>query len=97
MERVSISRLKASLSSYLKLIKKGEDVVILERGRPIARIVPIIAEDGQLPPGLMALEQAGLAHLGTGHLPDTFWNLARIADPGGAARSALEEERDQGR
>ena len=40
MEKVGVRDLKASLSRYLGLVKSGETIVVTERGRPIARIVP---------------------------------------------------------
>ena len=41
MKAVSISKLKASLSEYLDAVRKGEEVVITDRGLPIARLLPI--------------------------------------------------------
>lgn len=38
---VSIRELKSRLSFYLRLTRKGESVVITDRGVPIGRIVPI--------------------------------------------------------
>ena len=38
---VSIRELKSRLSHYLRLTRKGESVVITDRGLPIGRIVPI--------------------------------------------------------
>ena len=38
---VSIRELKSRLSHYLRLTRKGESVVITDRGVPIGRIVPI--------------------------------------------------------
>ena len=35
---VGIRELRAKLSSYLDRVKAGEDVVVTERGRPVARI-----------------------------------------------------------
>ena len=38
---VGVRTLKARLSAYLGSVKEGHDVVITERGRVIARIVPV--------------------------------------------------------
>ena len=55
---VSIRELKSRLSHYLRLTRKGESVVITDRGVPIGRIVPI----GQdLDQRLTAMREAGLA------------------------------------
>jgi len=36
---VSVSDLKANLSRYLRMVRRGSEVQILERGVPIARLV----------------------------------------------------------
>lgn len=40
MRRVGIADLKAHLSGHLRTVKKGETLVVVERGTPVARIVP---------------------------------------------------------
>ncbi len=35
---VGIRELRAKLSTYLERVKAGEDVIVTERGRPVARI-----------------------------------------------------------
>ncbi len=40
MKTVGIADLKAHLSGHLRTVKKGETLVVLERGTPVARIVP---------------------------------------------------------
>jgi prevent-host-death family protein len=37
---VGVRELKAKLSEYLAAAAAGEDVVVTDRGRPVARIVP---------------------------------------------------------
>ena len=55
---VSIRELKSRLSHYLRLARKGESVVITDRGVPVGRIVPI----GQdLDQRLAAMREVGLA------------------------------------
>ena len=44
---VSIRELKSRLSHYLRLTRKGESVVITDRGVPIGRIVPMGQDVGQ--------------------------------------------------
>jgi prevent-host-death family protein len=41
MKKATISETKNRLSAYLELVKRGETVLILERDRPIARLVPV--------------------------------------------------------
>jgi prevent-host-death family protein len=37
---VNIARFKAQLSSYLRSVGKGNELVITDRDRPVARVVP---------------------------------------------------------
>ena len=41
MQTTTVSQLKMSLSAYLRQVKAGEEVVITEHGRPIARLLPL--------------------------------------------------------
>ena len=41
MQTTTLSQLKTSLHTYLRRVKAGEEVIITERGRPIARLSPI--------------------------------------------------------
>jgi len=40
MKTVGIADLKAHLSGHLRTVKKGETLLVVERGTPVARIVP---------------------------------------------------------
>jgi prevent-host-death family protein len=40
MKRVGIADLKAHLSGHLRTVKNGETLLVVERGTPVARIVP---------------------------------------------------------
>lgn len=41
MKTASISELKARLSAYVDAVREGEEVLVTDRGRPIARIGPV--------------------------------------------------------
>lgn len=43
METTAVADLKARLSRFLRKVKGGEEIVVTERGIPIARIVPLRA------------------------------------------------------
>jgi antitoxin (DNA-binding transcriptional repressor) of toxin-antitoxin stability system len=45
MRTVNISDLKARLSAHIQFVREGEEVVVCDRHQPVARIVPIRAED----------------------------------------------------
>ena len=96
MTTVTVSKLKASLSEYLRRVKAGEDVLVSERGRPIARLVPVTGGDA-LPDHLAEMARQGLARVGSRRLSRAFWDLPRPRDPKARVRGALLEERAQGR
>ena len=41
---VGIRELRAHLSRYVEQVKHGEEIVVTEHGRPVARIVPMNGE-----------------------------------------------------
>ena len=45
MRIVNITELKARLSAHLRMVRNGEEVLVCDRNRPVARIVPIYPED----------------------------------------------------
>ncbi len=40
MTRIGIADLKAHLSGHLRTVRKGETLLVMDRGTPVARIVP---------------------------------------------------------
>lgn len=46
MATASISDLKANLSRYLREVRRGGEVRVLDRGTPVARLVPPAGTDG---------------------------------------------------
>jgi prevent-host-death family protein len=45
VKTVSITDLKAKLSAHIQLVKRGQEIIICERNKPVARIVPCSVED----------------------------------------------------
>ena len=52
---------------------------------------------GALSVTLDRMERKGLVTLGTGKIPDDFWDLPRADDPDDLVLKALLEDREQGR
>ncbi len=96
MKTTTVSQLKMLLSAFLRQVKTGEEVLITEHGRPIARLLPI-ENTVSLSNYLLDMEKKGLLKRGEKPLPADFWNLPRPADPQGAVRSAVLSEREEGR
>lgn len=47
METVGTAHLKNSLSSYLHKVKKGSRFMVTDRGKPVAKLVPLLEESGE--------------------------------------------------
>ncbi len=97
MTSAKVSELKASLSKYLARVKAGEEVVVTERGKPVAKLVPIPRDEDPEMARMRELERRGLVTMGTGRLPEGFWDLPRPDDPDDSLLKALLEERETGR
>jgi prevent-host-death family protein len=41
MKQVRIAELKARLSEYLRVVRRGETIAVLDRETPVAQIVPV--------------------------------------------------------
>ena len=68
MRTAAIAKLKAGLSGFLESVKNGEQVVVTDRGRPVALIIPIdpnISEDARR----AELIAKGLVKPGSGPIP----------------------------
>jgi prevent-host-death family protein len=96
MTKVGVARLKAQLSRYLDVAKRGEDIIITERGRPVARLMALRGAD-RTEARRERLARAGLLVLGTQRLPASLRKRPRGPSVGDAVLRALLEERDHGR
>jgi prevent-host-death family protein len=45
MKTVNIADLKAKLSAHIQMVKDGEEVLVCERNKPVARIIPCDLEE----------------------------------------------------
>jgi prevent-host-death family protein len=96
MKTAAVSELKARLSKYLNRVKAGEEVLITDRGNPVARLMPISRTE-TVRETMASMEKRGLIRLGSGHLPKKFWSMPRADDAKGLVLRALLEEREGGR
>ncbi len=63
MQTVNIADLKNNLSSYIEMVKAGEEILVKDRNRPVARLMPLIAEEN------VDAEEARLVAAGVLRLP----------------------------
>lgn len=95
MKSAGVAELKAHLSRYLASVKEGEEVTVTERGRPIARLIPLALEATQ-EARMQRLARAGIVRLPTQPLPKSLFEPPTIEDPEGRLLKALLDERDEG-
>lgn len=74
MRSVNIAELKNRLSRYLDEVRRGEEILIRDRQRPIAKLVPLSSTE-DLNAEEAELAVAGLLRLPHRTLPDTFWSM----------------------
>lgn len=86
----SIFETKTHLSELLRLVKKGKDLIITERGNPIAKIIPFTPQEETLAQKLDSLEKSGpllRAKKRKSGMPDT----SKLKKVNGALKRFLED------
>ncbi len=96
---VNIGELKNRLSAYLDLVQQGEEIIVRNRSRPVAKIIPLpAAEDygaeeqrlvaaGQLRPASRPADRAFWT---------SFWRLPAPRIPLSRAVAAVQADREEG-
>jgi prevent-host-death family protein len=91
-EKVGVRELRQNLSKYLDRVKEGESLVVTERGREVARLVP--SREGADPYYVLLAEKYG-ATIPEGDLVEAIRNLPpREPAPAGTTDAILAEGRD---
>jgi prevent-host-death family protein len=98
MTTASISEAKARLSALLDRVKAGEVVTITDRGRPVARIVPMPSTEVDWDERLERLERHGIVTR-PGKKLDLEWFLSRSLPKSreSVLEALLEERRESAR
>jgi len=95
MKKASVAELKSRLSEFLAAVKRGEDVIVTERGRPVARLTGLAGGAG-LDARMSELVRAGLVKPPQRRLPRDFLRQAAPADPEGKLLEAVRSDREEG-
>ena len=98
MSPVNVAELKNRLSHYLRLVRRGQAVLVRDRDRVIARIEPAGNRDaaaGDDAARLSDLEARGILRRGRGRITPDLW--ARRPRTDADAIATLLGERDDGR
>lgn len=98
MKRASITEAKNRLSALIDGLKGGSPVLIVDRGRPVARLEPVTGGDLKQDGRLSRLVREGVVRPGAASLSRAFFKseLPRLSK-GASALAALIEERREGR
>lgn len=88
----NIADLRNRLTQYLREVRAGEEIVVRDRQRPIAKIVPFTVDDDEAEDA--ALVAGGLMRKGSGALPPSFWNARRPRIALRKAAAAVRADRD---
>lgn len=92
IETASVAEVKARSSKYLALVRLGGEVVVTNRGVPVARLTGL-AGDAAVDARTARLLRAGYAAGGSGSVPPAFWDRPWPEHPQGRSLAALLDER----
>ena len=92
MQDITLTELEKNLRDYLKEVRAGREVVIRDRNRVFARLVPM-HEDDELEAHVLKLAAAGRVRLPTAELPPEFWDESGADVPLEALIAAVGADR----
>jgi prevent-host-death family protein len=88
----SVVDLKARLSEHLRLVKAGHEVIVTERGVPVARILPL-DDDERRSTRRFRLTRSGVVKAGRGKLAAALKRAPAGPEGGTSVVEALLDER----
>jgi prevent-host-death family protein len=99
MKTATLTETKNQLSALIDQVRHGETILILDRGRAVARLTSVLAEESSAPEGRVErLERQGILRRAQApKSPDLFTRPRLRAHEGASVLEALLEERRNGR
>jgi prevent-host-death family protein len=96
MMAVGIRELKNNLSRYVRLVQDGEEVLVTDRGKVVAALVPPDRRSAgvDVPAALTRMARDGQIEIGAGNQPSLYRRFERVA-PDGLAQQLLDETRGE--
>jgi prevent-host-death family protein len=94
MQTVNIADLKNNLSAYLKKVKSGTELIVKDRNRPVARLVPLSGAEN-LDAEEAALVAGGLMRLPVKVKSDDFLALPAPRVASAEIQAVIRAERDE--
>lgn len=89
---IGIREAKIQLSKLLKLVQKGNEVILTDHGRPVGKIVPIQPETLALSDRIQRLEDQGVMEPGRENVPAKIPRPIPILDE--MAQRFLREDKE---
>jgi prevent-host-death family protein len=99
MKTATLTETKNHLSALIDQVRHGETILILDRGRAVARLISVLAEESTAPEGRVdRLERQGLLRRARApKSPNLFHRPRPRALDGASVLEELLEERRSGR
>lgn len=94
---IGVADLKARLSSYLDQVRSGQELLITDHGRPVARLVPVRAADELRDARTQRLLRAGVMTAPSARMPDALVDAPPARRRVAGVLDALLQEREDGR
>jgi antitoxin (DNA-binding transcriptional repressor) of toxin-antitoxin stability system len=96
MKTVGIRELKNGLSKYVREVRKGEEILVTDRGEVVAELRPPTPPEARSPvhPGIAALARRGLLTPGLPGTPALYPRLPPLM-PSGSVLELLDAEREE--
>ncbi len=97
MKKATITEAKNQLSALIDRVRHGEEIVITDRGRPVARLVSALTGAPEDADGRLArLERRGGLRLATAPPPRAaiMQKLPKVRKPSGVLDALLDERRE---
>lgn len=93
MRSANIADLRNRLTQYLREVRAGEEIIVRDRQRPIAKIVPLTVDDESTDDA--ALIASGLMRKGQHRLSASFWKVRRASVELRSAVAAVRADREE--
>ena len=98
MKRATLTETKNNLSALVDQVQHGETILILDRGRPVAKLASVLGDEGDPEGRLARLERQGTLRRALGSPPrEILMAKPPRAIHGASALEALLAERRDGR
>jgi antitoxin (DNA-binding transcriptional repressor) of toxin-antitoxin stability system len=94
MRTVNVTELQTNLIAWLERVRAGEEVLVSDLDRPIARLLPVEISD-EVEAVELEMAAAGLVRLPTEELPESFWEMEAPVVAMDDIVAAVRAERDE--